>query len=347
MPLVMLAESVEEDFTFVVSDGTAVITGYSGPGGDLVLPASLGGYPVTTIGFWAFSENTSITSVEMPDSVTLIDMAAFEHCTNLTSVTIGNNVTSIGHFAFRHCRGLTSLTIPDSVISISGWAFAACSNLLSVKIGNGVTSIGNRAFQGCRSLEAVDIPDNVTTIADAAFQGCLNLASAVFRGNAPVLGPEVFSYTASDFAIFYFDGKSGFDSPNWQNYPIINLGISTPYTDWLVAGQVLNAHYSGPTTDLNGDGVSLLMAYSLNLNPLSILSACTPEVFKSDKLWAMSFFGDQPDINYSVESSTNLTDWTTQGVSLSVPDAQGIRTATVSMNGDNSLFLRLVVEKPD
>ena len=57
---------------------------------------------------------------------------AFSHCTSLTSITIPNSVTSIGHEAFSHCTSLTSITIPDSVTSIGFAAFYDCDSLTSV-----------------------------------------------------------------------------------------------------------------------------------------------------------------------------------------------------------------------
>ena len=87
---------------------------------------------VTSIGSYAFSYCTSLTSVTIPDSVTLIDDGAFDHCTSLTSVTIPDGVTSIGWSAFFNCKSLTSVTIPDSVTSIGWFAFEDCTSLTDV-----------------------------------------------------------------------------------------------------------------------------------------------------------------------------------------------------------------------
>ena len=140
---------------------------------------------LTSIGDYAFSYCSELTSVTIPDSVTSIGNFAFWYCIGLTSVTIGNGVKSIGDSAFYYCSRLTSITIPDSVTSIGNQAVEFCSGLTSVTIGNGVTSIGREAFYGCDGLTSITmlptnppkldsdaIPSDVTTITVPA--GCSN-----------------------------------------------------------------------------------------------------------------------------------------------------------------------------
>jgi hypothetical protein len=100
------------------------------------------------------NENTEITDLVIPNSVTSIGDHAFGYCGGLTSVTIPNSVTSIGNYAFEYCGGLTSVTIGNSVTSIGRYAFYKCSGLTSVTIGNSVTSIGGKAFN-CSNLATV------------------------------------------------------------------------------------------------------------------------------------------------------------------------------------------------
>ena len=124
-------------------------------------------------------QNTTI-----PNSVTSIGDYAFSDCSGLTSVTIPNSVTSIGYAAFKGCSSLTSVTIPNSVTSIGGWAFSGCSGLTSVTIPNSVTSIGESAFWGCSGLTSVTIPNSVTSIGLGAFYNCTSLTSlSVEAGN--------------------------------------------------------------------------------------------------------------------------------------------------------------------
>ena len=114
-----------DDFDFYNGE----IQEYTGTGGDVEIPATIGNQAVTSIGESAFEMCTSLTSVTIPNSVTSIGMSAFSHCSNLTSVTISDGVTSIGEDAFVACSSLTSIAIPVSVKSIGSYAFQGCSNL--------------------------------------------------------------------------------------------------------------------------------------------------------------------------------------------------------------------------
>ena len=76
---------------------------------------------VTSIGDYAFSSCSGLTSITIPNNVTSIGSSAFEDCSGLTSITIPNNVTSIGDSAFYNCTGLTSVTFLGNIPS-SGFA---------------------------------------------------------------------------------------------------------------------------------------------------------------------------------------------------------------------------------
>ncbi len=80
----------------------------------------------------AFKWCTSLTSIDIPNSITSIAGWAFANCPRLASIVIPNSVTSIGDGAFGYCSGLTSITIPNSVTSIGEEAFVVCTNLISI-----------------------------------------------------------------------------------------------------------------------------------------------------------------------------------------------------------------------
>lgn len=97
-------------------------------------------------------EETEITDLIIPNSVTKINNYAFQGCSGLTSMTIGNSVTEIGKYAFQNCSGLTSVTIGNSVTKIGNYVFQGCSDLTNVTIGSSVTTIENNVFENCDGL---------------------------------------------------------------------------------------------------------------------------------------------------------------------------------------------------
>ena len=114
---VVLADT-NGDFEYSVDGDEVTITRYNGEGGDVVIPGTIEGKSVTSIGVAAFSYRDGLTSVEIPSSVMSIGDEAFAGCSGLISVEIPSSVTSIGNFAFGGCDSLTSVEIPSSVTSI-------------------------------------------------------------------------------------------------------------------------------------------------------------------------------------------------------------------------------------
>lgn len=202
---------IEGDYAYEIMDRKAIIIDYNGEAKDLVIPATLGGMPVTAINEVAFYRCKNLTTVTIPDGVTTLGEYAFVWCGALASVKIPNSVTTIGVGAFAQCNSLTdinvssgnsfyktvdgmlftkdgktlvrypggksndSYTIPDDVTTIGDEAFAVCGNLTTVTIPDGVTTIGELAFLKCDNLTTVTIPDSVTIIEEDAFEFCYNL----------------------------------------------------------------------------------------------------------------------------------------------------------------------------
>lgn len=161
------------------------ITGYTGNGGTVNIPAKIGNYPVTEIQSGAFYNNTKITEVNIPASVTELGSTygngAFEGCSNLKTVTIkgGTNKAYIGSSAFSGCISLKTITIPANYTNIYDSAFSGCRSLAKV-VYNGAKyeqNIGNRAFYGCSSLTGITLSGSVRSIGYDAFYNCTALAS--------------------------------------------------------------------------------------------------------------------------------------------------------------------------
>ena len=149
-------------------------------------------YTVTSIGYDAFQDCTSLTSITIPNSVTSIGSCAFWDCTSLTSITIPNSVTSISENTFCGCTSLTSITIPNSVVRLGFGAFQSCTSLTSITIPNSVTSIGSYAFRNCTSLTSITIPNSVTSIGSYAFQSCTSLTSITIPNSVTSISENTF-----------------------------------------------------------------------------------------------------------------------------------------------------------
>lgn len=193
---------------------TVTITKYTGTESTVILPSTINSWPVTKIGEAAFQDNTTITSVTIPDSVTEIGANAFAGCTKLTSVNYigdwskltiqsGNPAVEdaakdaaneqLFDFAFtpdntavivtnyKYKGTAADVTIPSRykgkpVTMIDHAAFHN-SAVTSVTIPDSVTSIHDSAFAYCSSLTNISIPNSVTAIGSFAFEGCTKLES--------------------------------------------------------------------------------------------------------------------------------------------------------------------------
>ena len=166
------------------------------------------GYQYTTsndiIGTYAFRDCTSLTSVNIPSSVTKIRWAAFEYCTSLTTVNIPSSVSEIENYAFSSCTSLTSVNIPSSVTKISWATFEKCTSLTTVNIPSSVNSIESYAFGRCKSLTSIKIPSSVTMINSYAFDRCRGLKQIyLYAEDVPSIYGTTFEGCSSKYCTLY------------------------------------------------------------------------------------------------------------------------------------------------
>ena len=162
------------DFEFILNNTAVVVISYKGTAADVTIPSRYKGKPVTVIDPVAFYNNSAVTSVTIPDSVTAIPDYAFGYCSQLTNISIPNSVTFIGFSAFNSCTSLKSITLPSSLSTIQSYAFYNCGNLKTIRIPVSVTSIGNYAFDVCPSLMTVTYPGSKTQWDDNITKGSNN-----------------------------------------------------------------------------------------------------------------------------------------------------------------------------
>lgn len=159
---------------------TTVVQIVKGPNaytGDLVLPSSLGGYPVARIGSSAFKDCARMTSLVLPATLKSIYSDAFWNCTGLKAMRIPDSVTTLSSYAFENCTGLESVVLPSGLTRIEYGMFYGCAALKSVTIPSGVTEICGNAFYNCAALASVSIPALVCQIGEYVFHGCRGVVS--------------------------------------------------------------------------------------------------------------------------------------------------------------------------
>ena len=77
---------IQNEVEYRLVDGTLTVVGYQGNASVLVIPNKVEGYTVTKIGESAFEGNTVLTSIDLPDSITVIGKKAFKNCVNLSEM---------------------------------------------------------------------------------------------------------------------------------------------------------------------------------------------------------------------------------------------------------------------
>ena len=210
------------------SDKTAEVTKGGIYEGSINIPESItckgSSYSVTSIGNYAFSDCTGLTSVTIPNSVKSIGNYAFLYCTGLTSIVVDKG--NVNYDSRDNCNaiietatnmlitGCNSTIIPASVTNIGQDAFFRCSGLTSVTIPNLVTSIGNYAFYGCSGLTSIvvekgnvnyDSRDNCNAIIETA-------TNTLITGCNSTIIPN--SVTSIGSFAFYGSGLTSVTIPN-------------------------------------------------------------------------------------------------------------------------------------
>lgn len=208
-------------FEYVLYDGAAVITGYTGSARELTVPAQLGGYPVIRIedrAFW----NCSLTEIRFPEGLRSIGDAAFYWGCSLETAHIPASVTYIHEDAFGACSNLRFAVAPGSyaeryareqgipvnTVTGSEYEYAPEADgtvgitrylgktpdltIPSYLAGRPVTRIYHSAFADCDFLTCIRIPEGVTAIGEYAFNRCTSLSRVEIPETVTDIGRDAF-----------------------------------------------------------------------------------------------------------------------------------------------------------
>jgi len=247
--------------------------------GELVIPSTIDGKPVTRIGEEAFLLCTNLTAITIPDSVTSIGDWAFDECTSLTSIEAGQ-----GNINYTDINGVLFNKLKTTLV-----AYPAGKTGTNYTIPKGVIRIDQLAFGYCRGLTSITIPDSVTSIGEEAFWGCTDLTSITFLGNAPSLAASVFRGVSDEAKIYIQSNATGFGN-NFGGLPVKTLG-NDPDTDkdgWKDKTEVLFG--SSP------DNAKSVPAFKLKM-----------DVLEGDQLELL--FPGEKGARYSVQTSDDMKNW--------------------------------------
>lgn len=309
---------------------------------------------VTQMESSAFAGAKLLTAVTAPDSLYAIPSYAFADCLALQTVGVGASVNGINDEAFRGCKSLQSFDVAPAntyFASEDGVLFdASRTTLINFPKGRagiytipaGVTTVERQAFLDADLLETVIVPAGVGSLGDSGFADCARLTKLYFYGNAPTLinAASMFRNHTDGFAVYFFHDATGFTTPTWNGYPAVDMGGHRSFVTWLISHRL--EHDTDPAVAANDAGVSLLESYALALDPFDATATELPQAAFDAGTGALSirYHAGTDGVIYTPETSTDLRQWTTDGVDVSPPDVDQHRTATVNANGP-ARFLRL------
>lgn len=243
----------EDHFLYTIIDGYAYISSYTGPGGNIIVPQTLGGYPLGGLAAYAFYGCKSLTAISLPEGVTVLGDGAFLKCSSLQEITLPDSLCIIGTSCFDECYSLKEIFIPAAVteIGMKNFAFQACTNLKEINVDennvyyssidgvlysksatvivtcpagkkgdftipDNVQRIASYAFLSS-SINNIILPNTITTIDKNAFVFCSNLESIYMPDSVTSIDEKAFNST---FGLTFICESNNYASEYAEKYRI-------------------------------------------------------------------------------------------------------------------------------
>ncbi len=217
-------------FSYYEKGDYYTVTKYLGDDEDVVIPDQYKGKPVKKIDSNAFYENKTIKTVRLPKNLEYIETNAFAR-SSLTSLELPDTVKTIGREAFSVCSSLTSVSLNDGLETIGSKAFTTCENLPTVRIPCTVTQIGSEAFNFCSKLDNVRVCTPKCSIGADAFRYCTKLKDIYFCSDKENinLSTHAFEYCRTKLYIHYPEGGANGWTDGVLQMLRLNCGFNTIY----------------------------------------------------------------------------------------------------------------------
>ena len=177
---------------------------------------------VTKIRQYAFFCISTLTSVELSESIISVENNSFAGCENLTSISFGQNFESLSPYSFERCN-LISLNLYNTKITkIPDNCFYLNKNLTSVILPKNLETICKNAFCSC-TFETINFPGTLKTVESSAFSDNSKLKKLIFPNSLKTLDlclkkcsslNEIFVPTTTNLSIdsFCFEGTDSLES---------------------------------------------------------------------------------------------------------------------------------------
>ena len=178
------------------------------------------------IGDQAFYKCASLSSLNLPDTLTTLGQRAFSSCTSLETITLPDSLPSMGIYTFEGCTSLQNVTLSGGMTTVPQGAFDYCTSLASVDLRN-IKTVGNYAFQDCSSLQEIEFASGATHILAYAFQRCSGLAKAVLPATISNIGSDAFA-ECPNLTIFGANGSYASVYAANNSIPFVSITLMEP-----------------------------------------------------------------------------------------------------------------------
>ena len=220
---VFLSEDGVYEYVFLTGDTIQIVDMRGAFLSEVVVPGTIDGYCVESVGDGAFSSVWSIHEITLPESVVALEGNPFYGLHGLRKInlppdhpthavidnvlfnkqenslicypsglsemyyTVPDGISTIGAGAFYGCGNLMEITLPDSVTKIEEYAFYECEGLTKMILPDKLESIGNQAFSYCENLKEISIPRSDVFIDGNPIEGCGQLEKLYISPEHPTL----------------------------------------------------------------------------------------------------------------------------------------------------------------